>query len=115
MSLVADYGEWGAAHPLETTDGCRYRERHRTLRLFLVTIIKRWGRRGLTAAEIVRGLGCDEAARKSVAGFLGAGNHSGYSEGNPHKWCRKDSTGRWHPTGPLRWDPWLKALLAKRP
>lgn len=116
MSFVSDYGEWSERHLAALSDAETLRAvmRHRTLRLLLVTIVERWGRRGLTAAEIVRGLGASEEARKSIAGFLGAGNHSGYSEGSPRKWCVKDSDGRWHPLRPLRWDPWMRALTQRR-
>lgn len=117
MSLVADEFEWSPGHldrvaETATMVGRDPREavhqaaRRRVRRLFLVTLLERWGSRGLTGAEIARGLGTTPEARRCIAGLLGARN-AALRGSRP--WFRRDELGRWHPTRALRWDPWLKA------
>ncbi len=122
MSLVADDFEWRSDYLDRVAEGAAIlgidlREaladatRRRLGRLFLVTLLQRWGRRGLTGNEIARGLRLSPQARRSVAGILGARNAA---LGGRRPWFHKDESGRWHPARPLRWDPWLKVAAGRK-
>lgn len=122
MSLVADEHDWSPGHldrvaetavlvGIDPREAVRQAVRHRVCLLFLVTLLERWGRRGLTGDEIGRGLRASPEARRCIAGLLGARNAA---LNGRRAWFRKDPAGRWHPTQALRWEPWLKAAAGRR-
>ena len=121
MSLVADEFEWSPGHldrvaetativGMDPREAVQQAVRRRVRRIFLVTLLERWASRGLTGAEIARGLRLTTEARRCIAGLLGARNAA---LGGRHPWFRKDAVGRWHPTRALRWDPWLQATARR--
>lgn len=116
MSLVADEFKWkpdylervpagAAAHGGDLRVAAAEAAHHRLRLLFLVTLLQRWARRGLTAQEITRGLRATKDAQRSIAGLLGARNAA---VAGSRPWFRKDPAGRWRPVRALRWEPWLK-------